>query len=145
MVRAMQRVAQHADDADFVLVTNYSNQPYIYALLYGPIGPTELAATEKIVVEARFGFHHVLRIGKYFFPPRDDSPEAEAKFLNEWRSLPPAARGLVIDVDVEGRRQVPRDEVLERIPAGDPHAQGLIFEVYRWQLPPMRDEEQPPP
>ncbi len=135
LVQAMQCVARHADDADFVLVTNYSNQPYIYALLYGPITPTEFQQTQKIAIEGRLGFHHVLRVGKYFFAPRDDLPEALDRFRAAWRSLPPSAAGIVIDIERTG--VVIPGEILERIPVGDPRAEvpDQVFVVYRWQIP----------
>lgn len=132
LAEAMQYVADRAAGEDFVLVTNYANQPYIYALLYQRITPKELGGTAKVVVDGRLGFHQVLRIGKYYFAPRE-YPEAVLRFQEEWGRVPAGAEGLVIDVARAGG--APPGEVSARFPVGDPRVTGQIMEVRRWRLP----------
>ncbi len=126
---------QVRDEDDFILVTNRSNQPYIYTLLSHPISPVELATLETVVADGRLGFHQVLRIGKYFFPPRDDLPEATRGFQELWADLPPAAQGLLIFYE-EDPPTTPPGQILAtfaRIPVGDPHADGPTLVVCRWR------------
>ncbi|MEE8385065.1 MAG: hypothetical protein V3S01_04035 [Dehalococcoidia bacterium] len=136
LVEACQVVTRQVSDEDeFILVTNYSNQPYIYALLYHPIGPSELATREMAVAEGRLGFHQVLKIGRYFFPPRDDSPEAWRGFQELWGALPPAAQGLLIFYE-KHPGQAPPGQILAhfaRIPVGDPRSDGPALVVCRWR------------
>jgi 4-amino-4-deoxy-L-arabinose transferase-like glycosyltransferase len=130
LVEAMQYVAAHAHEADFVLVTNYVNQPYIYALLYQPITPQQLAVLPKVTAQGLWGFHQVLRIGKYYFAPKD-FPEAVYLFQGEWRRLPPTAQGLVIDV---AQANPTPGEVLRRIPFCDSRFPGLDLVIRRWRI-----------
>lgn len=132
LFEAIRFVSRHADAADFILITNHSNQPYIYVLLEAPIPPKELARTEKVIVEGRLGFHQVLQIGKYYFPPRD-FPEAVDRFQRVWSRLPPDAEGIVID-HIDRVEEGPTDDVLERIPIGILGYEGRVFEIRRWVL-----------
>ncbi|MBN2562940.1 MAG: glycosyltransferase family 39 protein [Phycisphaerae bacterium] len=134
VVEAIQYASAHAGDADFVLVTNVSNQPYIYALLYEPIPPRELATTEWVVADGRRGFHQVLRVGKYCFGPLDDVNGAVNQFRDILSRLPDDAEGLIIYVERPG--QTPPGEVLsvlERIKVDDPRAEGQVFAICRWR------------
>ena len=100
LVQAFDYVSRHKEDADFVLVTNWANQPYIYALLQEPIPPTELAKSPPVVCYGPKGFDQVLAVGRYLFTPRylEDDPEVKSRFQNLLSSLPPDGRGLVIDL-----------------------------------------------
>jgi 4-amino-4-deoxy-L-arabinose transferase-like glycosyltransferase len=129
MVEAMRFAAKAEHDADFILVTNYSNQPYIYALLYQPIDPKSLAHTGIVSAEGRLGFHQILRIGRYYFFP--SGPEAVRRFEEEWSRLPAGTRGLLIDIQ-RADRPAP-GEVLARFPVGDPRSAGQVLEVCRFQ------------
>jgi hypothetical protein len=100
LFEAMQIVAAHVDEADFVLVTNYVNQPYIYALLAVPIEPARYRDLPKCVVENRLGFHHVLRVGKFLFAPT--GTEAADDALSSFQSalaelVAPRRVGLVVE------------------------------------------------
>ncbi len=130
-VDAVRFTADLADSADFVLVTNHVNQPYVYILLYGPIPPGQYAVAKKVVVEGPRGFHQVLRVGKVFFSPTD-SPEAVRRFQDVWATLPPNAEGLVIDID---RPDAPvPGNVLARFPADAAAGQNRAFQVRRWRI-----------
>ncbi len=130
LLEAMRQAARVADDRDFILVTNRSNQPYIYALLHEPIMPKELAATPPVIAEGRLGFHHVLRIGRYYFAPGENQ-EAILRFQEEWRQVDIGAKGLLIDVARPGA--VMSGELLGRFPAGDPRVPGDVLELRRWR------------
>jgi len=114
---AMRFVASHGRQAAFILVTNYTNQPYIYAMLREPIPPSVLARTEKVETRGRLGFDQVLRVGRYYFAPRDYE-EAVARFQDCFNTLPVGAEGLVIDVRLPGGP--PAEEALAAFPVGDP-------------------------
>jgi len=130
-VQAVRFAADLTDSADFVLVTNHVNQPYIYMLLYGPIPPRQYAAAEKVVVEGDRGFHQVLRVGKFFFSPAG-SPESVRRFQEAWGSLSPGAEGLIIDIE---RPDAPAPgKLLARFPAGAAAGQDRVFEVRRWRI-----------
>jgi hypothetical protein len=100
LVQAFDYVSRHKNEADFVLVTNWTNQPYIYALLQEPIPPTELAKSPPVVCDGADGFDQVLAVGRYLFTPRYtlDDPEVGVRFQNLLSSLPPHGRGFVIDL-----------------------------------------------
>lgn len=137
LVDAIQCAAEHSRGADFILVTNYSNQPYIYSLLYHPIPPKALRKADKVIVDGRLGFHQVLRIGRYFFPPRDDTDEAVRRFRETWASLPRKTHGILIFCK-DREDAVPPGEVittLGRFPVGDPRTGGQVLEVHRWRPP----------
>jgi len=130
LVEAVQQAASLADDAEFILVTNRSNQAYIYALLYQPIEPNDLATTPQAVAGGRLGFHQVLRLGRYYFVPRESSG-AVLRFQEEWSQVSYGAEGLVIDVAGPGDR-LP-GELLGRFPVGDPRVPGDAVELRRWR------------
>jgi 4-amino-4-deoxy-L-arabinose transferase-like glycosyltransferase len=130
MVEAMRFTATAGRDADFVLVTNYSNQPYIYTLLYQPIDPKTLAHARIVSAEGRLGFHQILRIGRYYFFPWG-FPEAVRRFEEEWTQLPAGSRGLLIDIQ-RPERPAP-GEVLARFSVGASQSAGQVLEVCRFQ------------
>jgi len=131
LLKAFQVVARHAKEADFILVTNRANQPYIYSLLCQPIPPRELATTPNIITDDRLGFYQVLRVGKYYFAPRDPekSPEAAARFQEAIGAWPPTARGLVI----ERAGRFKEGELLTAIPCGDGSRADQNIEVRWWR------------
>ena len=92
-------MASRAAEADFILVTNDSNQPYIYALICEPIPPKALAADPMVLAPGPAGFSQVVRVGKYDFMPRkpDDFPESQRLFEEAWRRVPRGATGFVIE------------------------------------------------
>jgi 4-amino-4-deoxy-L-arabinose transferase-like glycosyltransferase len=130
LVEAVRQAAALGDDADFILVTNRCNQAYVYALLYQPIDPKTLATTPQAVAGGRLGFHQVLRIGKYYFVPKEN-PEAVRRFQDEWSQVPCGAEGLVIDVVERGAAM--SGQPLGRFPAGDPRVAGDMLELRRWR------------
>lgn len=129
---AMRFVVETGRQADFILVTNYTNQPYIYALLREPIPPSALARTEKVVTRGRLGFDQVLRVGRYYFAPRDYE-EAVARFKDCWQALPVGAEGLVIDVRLPGAP--PSKDALAAFAVGDPR---LPDDIQFLEVRPMR-------
>lgn len=138
LIRAIQFVRPHAADADFILVTRWFNQPYIYAMLFAPIPPAELAASPVLSGTDLQGFHQINRIGKYYFPPRaaDETPELAAAFQTTFNSLPPDAEGLVIEL--AGR--FGGGKVLASFPTGSNPDGGPALEVRRWR----RDQDPTP-
>lgn len=96
--RAMVFVAQHGQEADFVLVTNRCVQPYIYALGVEPIAPSALRGVDLAAVPGKKGFDNVVRVGRYYFAPKDpcDAAEAAALFRKHWSNVPRTATGLII-------------------------------------------------
>ncbi|QOJ03538.1 MAG: glycosyltransferase family 39 protein [Planctomycetia bacterium] len=96
--RAMAFVARHGQDADFVLVTNRCVQPYIYALWVEPIAPNALRGMDFAAVPGVKGFDNVVRVGRYYFVPKDprDAAEAAALFRKHWDKVPRTAIGLII-------------------------------------------------
>jgi hypothetical protein len=132
LVEATQYVARHSNEADFILVTNEVIQPYIFALLYQPIAPRDLARVPIVAAQGMWGFHQVLRVGKYYFTPQKFQ-EAVYLFQREWQRLPPGAEGFVIAFDRPGQDGV--GQVLLRIPAGGrPGAMPVYLEVRKWRL-----------
>lgn len=131
MVRAMQFAGERLDDVDFVLVTRWVNQPYVYALLYAPIPPNELHGLEKLEGDDMLGFHQVNRVGKFFFPPRgpEKTPELTAKFQQAFNSIPPNGVGLVIEL--AGR--FGGGEVLATFRNGREAGEHPPLEVRRWR------------
>jgi hypothetical protein len=130
LIEATRYVAARADEADFILVTNYVVQPYIYVLLYQPITPRQLPDLPKVAAQGLWGFHQVLRIGKYYFAPKD-FPEAAHLFQAEWQRLPPTAQGFVIDMVQPDR--APREALL-RLPFCDPRSKGPDLVIRRWRI-----------
>lgn len=140
LVRAFAFVASHRDEADFVLVTNWCNQPYIYALLAEPIPPTELARSPAVTVAGPRGFHQVLAVGRYLFSPIDGThfPEARRRFQDLLARLPAGSRGWVIDVDRPGAGPAVAGAPLYR--SGDGAEAAAVggwpsYVVRRWSLP----------
>jgi 4-amino-4-deoxy-L-arabinose transferase-like glycosyltransferase len=132
LAEAMQYVAQHAQEVDFVMVTNYTNQPYIYALLYAPIQPPELARTPMVATQGTRGFHQVLRVGKYYFAPKN-LPEAVRLFEREWQRLPRSAEGFVIDFERQNPK--PPGRVVQRVLAGKTSSGSPAYlDVCRWRI-----------
>ena len=140
LVQAFDYVSRHKNDADFVLVTIWANQPYIYALLQEPIPPAELAKSPPVVCRGPDGFDQVLAVGRYLFTPRytADYPEVEARFQNLLSSLPPGSRGLVIDLLNPPEGEPPNAPIVYETPA----ARGIVtrhnkksYVVRRWSLP----------
>lgn len=133
LLKALKVAADHADEADFILVTNRSNQPYIYVLLLQPIPPRDLRDTPTVIVNYSQSFHEVLRVGKYYFAPHDLNqalPEVKASFDKMFQALPPTARGLV--VETKGRFKGGR--VMATIPCSDRRREDKDFEI-RWWSP----------
>lgn len=130
LVRAMQ-FAGAQERADFILVTRWMNQPYIYALLYGPVRPDELPALPRLEGADTLGFHQFLRIGRFFFPPRepDRTPELTAAFQQAFSALAPDAEGLVI----EEAGRFGGGELLATFRNGEEPAAGPPLEVRRWR------------
>jgi len=129
LMRAIVEAAKHADSADFILVTNRANQAYIYVLLGEPIPPDRLRTTPMVIAPGIVGFHHVVRLGKYYFAA-PDSAEARRLFQREWNAVPRPAEGLV----VERAGLWPGGEVLATIQGGDGSDPTENFEVRRWRL-----------
>lgn len=130
-IRAMQYVTAHQKEADFVLVTNRVHQGYIYALHYAPIPPRELRANPPVVARGPQNFHQVLRVGRYFFAPRDpvNYPDAQQLFQQVWSSLPSGARCFV----VEQPGYFPSGELVAYFPGADPATHPGGYEVRRWR------------
>jgi hypothetical protein len=129
LMKAIDVACRHADQADFVLVTNRSNQPYIYVLLLAPISPRDLPKLPRLIADDRFGFSQFLRIGKYYFAPGDPerSPHATAQFREVFKDK--NARGLV----VERAGRFRGGDLLAHVPCGA----GLPeedFEVRWWRV-----------
>jgi hypothetical protein len=133
LMRALQVAAEHSDEADFILVTNRSNQPYIYVLLGEPIPPKSLPEIPTVIVNYPKSFHEVLRLGKYYFAPHDLKkalPEVKTTFDQAFGALPPRARGLV----VETRGRFKGGQVMATIPCTDRDRQEEDMEI-RWWSP----------
>lgn len=102
LIKALQFAGPWVKEADFVLVTQRTIQPSIYALLYAPVEPRELEDMPAIRGGGIQAFDEVVRIGKFYFPPsgRGD-PKLTELFVGAWSQLPPEAEGIVIEE--EGR------------------------------------------
>ncbi|MCZ6684209.1 MAG: glycosyltransferase family 39 protein [Planctomycetota bacterium] len=98
LIRAFEYVAANAGEADFVLVTNIANQPYIYALLAEPISPDELKRSPMVAVDGPNGFHQVLAVGRYLFMPINTRrfPGTQERFDALLGRLPPEGDGFLI-------------------------------------------------
>ena len=109
LVRAMAYVAERPE-ADFVVVTNWSNQPYIYALLLEPIAPKDLKRSPAVTCEGPRGFHQVLAVGRYLFVPSDPKhfPEAERRFRALLGGLPAESEGYLIETEQAAYFEDPR-------------------------------------
>lgn len=129
--KALQAAGRHVDEADFILVTNRANQPYIYALWCQPIPPRDLPTVPTIIADDRLGFHQVLRLGKYYFAPRDPerSVEITARFHEAFGAIPPGARGLV----VERAGHFKGGELLTTIDCGDGRQTDQNVEIRWWR------------
>ncbi len=132
LYKSMRIVADHSAEADFVLVTNRANQPYIYALLCEPIPPNVFPTLPRLTVDRRLGFSHIARLGKYFFIPGDPAHPDEAmdRFRAEFDTIPPGSKGLV--VDREGHFK--DGEPLAIVPCGDGRRSDENYEI-RWWIP----------
>lgn len=130
LFKSMRIVAKHSAEADFVLVTNRANQPYIYALLCEPIPPRVFPTLPRLAVDGRLGFSHVARLGKYFFVPGDPArpDEAMARFRAEFDTIPPGSKGLI--VDREG--QFKDGERLAIVRCGDGRRTDENYEIRWW-------------
>lgn len=101
LVRAIAYVAESQRNAGYVLVTNESNQPYIYALLYEPISPKELIRSPAIICEGPKGFHQVLTVGRYLFAPSDPTnfPESGRRFRSLYEEFTARGEGFLIETE----------------------------------------------
>ncbi|HVP13377.1 MAG TPA: hypothetical protein VMV94_19540, partial [Phycisphaerae bacterium] len=132
LVEAIQYVTRHADEADFILVTNYTNQPYIYVLWYAPIKPRELSHMPIVAARGLLGFHQVMQVGKYYFAPKN-FPDAERIFREEWQHIPAGAEGFVIDYDFNSSKMP--GQIVRRILAAEyPGQPPLYLEIRRWRI-----------
>jgi hypothetical protein len=131
LVRAMEYCARHRGDREFVLVTNWSNQPYIYAALEERITPEDLRRDPPVMAEGPAGFHQVLRLGRYYFTPgaQDRFPVAQRRFEEVWQDVPAGAEGLV----VERAGRFPAGEVVATFVAGDGKMAEQNCEVRVWR------------
>jgi 4-amino-4-deoxy-L-arabinose transferase-like glycosyltransferase len=131
LFKAMQWAASWKGRADFILVTNWSNQPYIYALLAEPIAPKQLRDAPPVIAEGPLGFHQVLKAGRCFFTPRypDKFPESVTAFKSLWDALPPNAEGLVL----EKPGKFSEGQVLAEFTSGTPDAIDQSYEVRLWK------------
>lgn len=130
LIRAIEYAGKRVDDVDFVLVTNRSVQPYIYALLQDAIGPGR--RPRLVVAEGRRGFHQVLRFGKFYFAPSDvsQSSDALAMWKATWGAVPAGAVGLVIEranIEAPG-------ELLATFEAGDGSNRSENYQIRRWRV-----------
>ena len=128
-MKAIDVACRHADQADFVLVTNRSNQPYIYVLLLALISPRDLPKLPRLIADDRFGFPSSSGSAKYYFAPGDPerSPHATAQFREVFKDK--NARGLV----VERAGRFRGGDLLAHVPCGA----GLPeedFEVRWWRV-----------
>lgn len=100
---AMAWAGAHLIEYDVIGVTDVSNQPYIYALLYAPIPPRQWRAARVVVAPWNNRFDHVVRVDKFLFNAldREDRPAVRA-LAEELASLPRGARCLYIDVPGRG-------------------------------------------
>lgn len=130
-IRALKYAVERRDECDFVLVTNRVHQGYIYALLYTPIPPAALRADPPVVARGPQNFHQVLRVGRYYFAPRDplNYPDASRLFQEAWTTIPSGARGLVI----EQPGHFTEGELLAYFPWADPSTPPGGYEVRRWR------------
>ncbi len=124
-------VARQYPEAEQILVTNYSNQPYIYALLLEPIAPAALQAEPPVIVGGRLGFHQVLEVGRYLFMPRDDVDGAVPRFQALLAERRARSRGPTLLIDVDRPDLVIEAEPLARFAVGDPRVPGQVLVVYR--------------
>lgn len=130
LVRAMELVGPKSAEADFVVVTQRSIQPYIYALLYAPIPPTALDGMPAIRGGGIQAFDEVVRVGKFFFPPTGSGdPKLTELFVKAWNELPADAEGLV--VEEAGRFGAGR--VIAVFDRESPHRQAPPLEIRWWK------------
>ncbi len=140
LIRAMKYAAEEGRDADFVLVTNRANQPYIYALLFEPISPTDLAESPLSICDGPLGFHQVVGAGRYVFAPWEQvrRPEAGRKYAELAASRIEGHDGLLI-TEVRHDRIVPKEAVpVYRTAEGEGHAApaSRSYVVWRWRPAP---------
>lgn len=104
LINAMRFAARQSPGDQFILVTNRCVQPYIYALLEEPIAPSRLAALERVTVPGRLRFDEVLRLGRYYFAPKEpaNAMEAMQRFREIWSAVPADSVGLLIARCEEG-------------------------------------------
>jgi len=113
---AARRAAALEQDFDAVILTDISNQPYLYTLLFRPMPPTEWRDARKVIVPWYSNFEHLLRLGKYLYPPFVEprasmGREVLARFRSELAELPAGARVLIIDIPGRG----PPGDLIETI------------------------------
>lgn len=103
LTHAMAWAGAHMNAYDVIGVTDVSNQPYIYALLYAPVPPKQWRAARVVVAPWNNRFDHVVRVDKFLFNAldREDRPAVRA-LAEELASLPKGARCLYIDVPGRG-------------------------------------------
>ncbi|MFQ5411950.1 MAG: ArnT family glycosyltransferase [Phycisphaerae bacterium] len=136
LLRAIEFAADRDVGADFILVTNEANQPYIYALLSEPIRPADLAGHPLAVTPGPKGFHQVLRAGRFLFVPIDPVryPEAKLRFQAILDNLPNSVTGLVIERDGPDGIAFDESDVIYRT-SSDPGADAVKqrhYRVRRW-------------
>lgn len=129
LAEALAFVSRQGPPAERILVTNYANQPYIYALLLDPIHPAELRADPLVIAGGRLGFHQVLRAGRFHFMPRDDVDGAAARFAELLAVWPREGTTLLLEVERPGLTI--DGEPLARFPVGDPRVPGQVLTVHR--------------
>ena len=138
-------LAREHPEAEQILVTNYSNQPYIYALLLERIPPAALQAEPPVIVGGRLGFHQVLKAGRYLFVPRDDVDGAVSRFQALLADRAVDGRGPTLLLDLERPDLVIEAEPLARFAVGDPRVPGQVLVVYRLANRPSSSGPAPPP
>ncbi len=140
LARAMKYAAEEGRDAEFVLVTNRANQPYIYALLFEPIPPRELAESGLTICDGPLGFHQVIGVGRYVFAPWEQQrrPEAGRRYEELAAARLEGHAGLLI-TEVQHDKNVP-DGAIPVYRTDEGEAEATIasrhYVVWRWRPPP---------
>jgi hypothetical protein len=106
LFEAMKFVAVQKPAPEFVLVTNKTNQPYIYALLAGPVSPETWRTSNVVCVPGSLGFDQIIRWNNYFFVPARplDRSLAMEVFSENWDKVPLGAQGIVIQSGADSVR-----------------------------------------
>lgn len=104
LINAIRFAARQSPGDQFILVTNRCIQPSIYALLEEPIPPARLLAMDRVTATGRLRFDEILKLGRYFFAPKEpaDPVKAMQQFQEVWSAVPASAIGLVVARCEEG-------------------------------------------